>query len=333
MARQQGRPVGITGIGMYVPERVLTNQDLERIVDTSDEWIVTRTGIRERRIAGPEESTFTMALAASRQALEMAGVRPEEIDLIVVGTVTPDMIFPSTAALLQEALGASRAAAVDISAACPGFVYGITLAGQTIASGLYRTVLVVGAETLSRITDYQDRNTCVLFGDAAGAAVLQPVREGYGLLASILGSDGSGAEHLYLPGGGSRHPASHETVDKRMHYIRMNGKEVFKFAVRVMNESTVQVLEEAGHTVADLDLLVPHQANIRIIEAAVERLGIPWEKVVVNLDRYGNTSTATIPVALYEALQAGRIRDGDLLVLVSFGAGLVWGATALRWGR
>lgn len=333
MPRAQGRPVGITGLGMYVPQKVLTNHDLEQMVDTSDEWIVARTGIRERRIAAPDETTFTMSLASSRQALEMAGVEPDEVDLILVATVTPDMMFPSTAALLQHALGARRAAAADLSAACPGFVYGLALGAQTIASGLYRTVLVVGTETLSRITDYTDRNTCVLFGDASGAAVLQPVREGYGLLSVVLGSDGSGGEHLYLPGGGSRYPASHETVDKRMHYLKMNGKEVYKFAVRVMNESTVQVLEEAGYTVADLDLLLPHQANLRIIEGAVERLGIPWEKVVVNLDRYGNTSSAAIPVALYEALQAGRVRDGDLLVMVSFGAGLVWGATALRWGR
>ncbi|MCG0237933.1 MAG: ketoacyl-ACP synthase III [Firmicutes bacterium] len=327
------RPVGITGIGAYAPERVLSNADLERIVETSDEWIVTRTGIRERRIAGPEETTSTMAVQAARQALEMAGVRPEELDLIVVGTVTPDMVFPATACLVQDALGARRAAAMDISAACPGFLYGLGVASQMVATGLYEKALVIGADTLSRITDYQDRSTCVLFGDAAGAAVLEPVSEGRGILGLELGADGSGRDHLYLPGGGSKHPASHETVEQRLHYVKMNGKEVFKFAVRVMNESTLRVLAQAGLTPADVDLLVPHQANLRIIEAAVERLGIPWEKVVVNLDRYGNTSAAAIPLALTEAWRAGRIRDGDLLLLVSFGAGLVWGAVALRWGR
>lgn len=318
---------------MYVPPNVLTNADLERRVDTSDEWIVTRTGIRERRIAGPEETTSTMAIAAARRALAMAGVQPEELDLIMVGTVTPDMIFPSAACLVQDALGATRAAAVDISAACPGFIYALGLASQTVASGMYNKVLVIGAETLSRITDPEDRNTVVLFGDAAGAAVLEPVSPGRGILSVQLGSEGSGAPHLYLAAGGSKYPATHRTVEERMHYIRMNGKEVFKFAVRTMNEATQAVLQQAGYTIADVDLLVPHQANIRIIEAAVDRLGIPWDKVVVNLDRYGNTSTATIPVAMCEALAAGRIKDGDLLVLVSFGAGLVWGACALRWGR
>ncbi len=327
------RPVGITGIGMYAPANVLTNAELQRRVDTSNEWIVARTGIRERRIAGPEETTSTMALAAARQALEMAGVQPEELDLIMVGTVTPDMIFPSTASMLQDALGAKKAAAVDIAAACPGFVYALGLASQTIASGMYHKVLVIGAETLSRVVDPEDRNTAVLFGDAAGAAVLEPVSEGRGILALQLGSEGSGGQHLYLPGAGSKYPASHETVDQRLHYIKMNGKEVFKFAVRTMNESTQVVLKEAGYTIDDVDLLVPHQANIRIIEAAVDRLGIPWDKVVVNLERYGNTSTATIPVAMCEALAAGRIKDGDLLVMVTFGAGLVWGACALRWGR
>lgn len=327
------RPVGITGIGMAVPEKVLTNADLEKIVNTTDDWIVTRTGIRERRIVGPGETTSTLALSAARKAMAMAGVNPDDIDLIMVGTVTPDMIFPSTACLIQEALGCRRAAALDISAACPGFIYGLGLASQPVATGMYNTVLVIGAETLSRITDYKDRNTCVLFGDAAGAAILQPVSEGRGLLASVLGSEGAGADHLYLAGGGSKHPASHETVDAGLHYLRMNGKEVFKFAVRVMNESTLRVLEKAGLSLDDLSLLIPHQANIRIIESAVDRLGLPWDRVMVNLDRYGNTSTATIPVAMCEALEQGRIRDGDLLVLVSFGAGLVWGATALRWGR
>lgn len=326
------RPVGIAGIGSAVPDKVLTNAELTQIVDTSDEWIVSRTGIRERRIAAPGETTSTFAQRAAERAMAAAGVRPEEIDLIVVGTVTPDMIFPSTACLIQERMGCKRAAAIDVSAACPGFVYSLGIASQTIATGMYDTVLVVGAETLSRITDYTDRNTCVLFGDAAGAAVLRPAREGRGLLATVLGSEGSGAPHLQLPGGGSLHPATHETIDQRLHYLRMNGQEVFKFAVRVMNESTQQVVEKVGLKVADIDVLVPHQANMRIIEAATKRLGIPPEKVLVNLDRYGNTSTATIPLAIDEAVRAGRVKDGDLLVMVSFGAGLVWGAAALRWG-
>ncbi len=326
------RPVGIAGIGSAVPDKVLTNAELTQIVDTSDEWIVSRTGIRERRIAAPGETTSTFAQRAAERAMAAAGVKPEEIDLIVVGTVTPDMIFPSTACLIQERMGCKRAAAIDVSAACPGFVYSLGIASQTIATGMYDTVLVVGAETLSRITDYTDRNTCVLFGDAAGAAVLRPAREGRGLLATVLGSEGSGAPHLQLPGGGSLHPATHETIDQRLHYLRMNGQEVFKFAVRVMNESTQQVVEKAGLKVADIDVLVPHQANMRIIEAATKRLGIPPEKVLVNLDRYGNTSTATIPLAIDEAVRAGRVKDGDLLVMVSFGAGLVWGAAALRWG-
>ncbi len=326
------RPVGIAGIGSAVPDKVLTNAELTQIVDTSDEWIVSRTGIRERRIAAPGETTSTFAQRAAERAMAAAGVKPEEIDLIVVGTVTPDMIFPSTACLIQERMGCKRAAAIDVSAACPGFVYSLGIASQTIATGMYDTVLVVGAETLSRITDYTDRNTCVLFGDAAGAAVLRPAREGRGLLATVLGSEGSGAPHLQLPGGGSLHPATHETIDQRLHYLRMNGQEVFKFAVRVMNESTQQVVEKVGLKVADIDVLVPHQANMRIIEAATKRLGIPPEKVLVNLDRYGNTSTATIPLAIDEAVRAGRVKDGDLLVMVSFGAGLVWGAAALRWG-
>jgi 3-oxoacyl-[acyl-carrier-protein] synthase-3 len=327
------RPVGITGIGMAVPERVLTNADLERMVETSDEWIRTRTGIRERRIAAPHEATSDYAVRAGRAALAMAGVDPGEVDLIIVGTVTPDMPFPATACLVQDALGCHRAAAFDLSAACPGWIYGLVMAQQAIATGLYQCALVIGAETLSKVVDWEDRATCVLFGDGAGAAVLQPVSAGRGILASLLGSEGAGAVHLCLPGGGSRHPASSETVAQRLHYVRMNGQEVYKFAVRVMNEATEQVLQKAGLTLDDLDLLVPHQANIRIIEGAIKRLGIDPERVVVNLDRYGNTSSASIPIALCEALAEGRLREGDTVVMVSFGAGLVWGAVALRWGR
>ncbi|HYF95622.1 MAG TPA: beta-ketoacyl-ACP synthase III [Symbiobacteriaceae bacterium] len=327
------RSVGITGVGMAVPERILTNADLEKMVDTNDEWIVSRTGIRERRISEPGEASSDYAVKAARKAMEMAGVTPDDIDLIIVGTVTPDMVFPSTACIVQDALGCTKAAAFDMSAACPGWLYGAVMAQQTIASGMYNCALVIGVELLSKLVDWEDRNTCVLFGDAAGAAVLQPVSDGRGILASVLGSEGAGGCHLQIPAGGSRNPASAETVAKRLHYIQMNGPEVFKFAVRVMNEATVQVMEKAGMAREDLDLLIPHQANIRIIEGAMKRLKLGPEKVVINLDRYGNTSSASIPVALTEALAEGRIKDGDEIVLVSFGAGLVWAAVALRWGK
>lgn len=327
------RSVGITGIGMAVPEKVLTNADLEKMVDTSDEWIRTRTGIRERRISEPHEASSDYAVKAARKAMEMAGVTPDMVDLIICATVTPDMPFPSTACIVQDALGCKKAAAFDMSAACPGWIYGTVMAQQTIASGMYNCALVIGVELLSKLVDWEDRNTCVLFGDAAGAAILQPVSEGKGILASVLGAEGAGGVHLSLPAGGSRHPASHETVTNKLHHIKMNGQEVYKFAVRVMNEATVQVLEKAGLSRAELDLLVPHQANIRIIEGAMKRLELGPDKVLVNLDRYGNTSSASIPVALCEALADGRIKDGDNLVLVSFGAGLVWGSIAMRWGK
>jgi len=327
------RPVGITGVGMAVPERVVTNQELEQVVETSDEWIRSRTGIRERRIAGADEASSDYAIKAAKAAMEMAGVTPDQVDLIICATVTPDMPFPSTACIVQDAIGAKRAAAFDLSAACPGWLYGVVMAQQTIATGLNQCVLVIGVEMLSKVVDWSDRNTCVLFGDAAGAAVLQPVSEGKGILSSVLGSEGAGGQHLLLPAGGSRRPASAETVAQKEHFVRMNGQEVFKFAVRVMNEATVEVLQKAGLTVKELDLLVPHQANQRIIDGAIKRLEIDPEKVVVNLDRYGNTSSASIPVALCEALEAGRLKDGDLIACVSFGAGLVWGAAALRWGR
>lgn len=327
------RPVGITGVGMAVPEKVVTNVDLEQIVDTTDEWIRSRTGIRQRHICEPHEASSDYAVKAARRAMEMAGVTPDQVDLIVVGTVTPDMPFPSTACLVQEALGCNRAAAFDLSAACPGWLYGVVMAQQTIATGLYNCALVIGVEMLSKVVDWTDRNTCVLFGDAAGAAILQPVSEGRGILGSVLGAEGAGGVHLKLPAGGSRNPASAQTVADKLHYVHMNGQEVYKFAVRVMNEATTQVMEKAGLSRDDLDLLVPHQANIRIIEGAMKRLELGPEKVVVNLDRYGNTSSASIPVALCEALAEGRIKDGDNLVLVSFGAGLVWASVALRWGK
>ncbi|MEX1386297.1 beta-ketoacyl-ACP synthase III [Hydrogenibacillus schlegelii] len=321
---------GILGTGSYVPEKVLTNLDLEKMVDTSDEWIRVRTGIRERRIAAPEQATSDLAYPAALRALEAAGVAPEELDLIIVATITPDTAFPSTANLLQDRLGARRAAAFDLAAACSGFIYAVATAAQFIESGAYRFVLVVGAETLSRIVDWEDRSTAVLFGDGAGAVVMGPVVSG-GLQAFTLGSDGSGGCLLELPAGGSRRPASHETVDQRLHFLKMNGREVFKFAVRIMDEASEAVLVKAGLRKEALDFLVPHQANLRIIESARERLGLPPEKVIVNLDRYGNMSTASIPVALDEAVRSGRIRPGDKVLMVGFGAGLTWGAAIVEW--
>lgn len=323
--------VGILSTGSCVPERVLTNADLEKMVDTSDEWIVTRTGIRERRICSADEASSDLAYRAAVTALEKANITADQLDLIVVATITPDMMFPSTACILQERLGAKKAAAMDVSAACTGFLYGIATGSQFIATGLYRYVLVIGVETLSKITDYKDRNTCVLFGDGAGAALLSPVPDGFGFQAFELGADGSGGSLLQLPAGGSRIPASHESIENRLHYISMTGREVFKFAVRVMNNATEAVLQKAGVTKEEIDLLVPHQANLRIIDAAINRFGLSPEKVVVNLDRYGNMSSASIPVALDEALAAGRINEGDNVVLVGFGGGLTWGASLLKW--
>ncbi len=321
----------ITGIGRYVPARVLTNRDLEAMVDTTDEWIVTRTGIRERRIAAPEEATSDLALEASREALEAAGVEPERVDLIIVGTATPDMLFPATACILQDRLGARRAGAFDLSAACSSWVYAAAVAHGYIASGLAETVLVVGSETLSKITNWKDRNTCVLFGDSAGAVVMQPCPPGEGFLSFYLGADGSGGSLIQLPAGGSRIPASFDSVERNLHYLQMNGREVFKFAVRCIPRAIEEAVRRAGVGLDDVRWFIPHQANIRIIDAAAERLGQPREKFFVNVDRYGNTSSASVPVALYEAVQEGRIRPGDLAVLVAFGGGLTWASCALRW--
>lgn len=325
------KPVGIIGTGSCLPEKVLTNKDLETMVDTTDEWIVSRTGIRQRRIVTEDQASSDLALEAGRKALESAGLSADQLDLIVVATVTPDMMFPATACLLQDRLEAKKAAAFDLSAACSGFLYGIATASQFIANGMYRHALVVGVDCLSKITNWEDRNTCVLFGDGAGAVVLGPVEEGSGFLSFELGSDGSGGELLKLPAGGSRMPASRETVDGRLHTIYMAGREVFKFAVRVMGNAAEEALSKAGMTKEDIDFLVPHQANIRIIDTAVKRFGLSEEKVIVNLDRFGNMSSASIPVALDEAVQQGRIHKGDTLVLVGFGGGLTWGAAVLKW--
>ncbi|MGG1661470.1 beta-ketoacyl-ACP synthase III [Brevibacillus sp. NRS-1366] len=325
------RSVGILATGSYTPERVLSNFDLEKMVDTSDEWIVSRTGIRERRISSTEQASSDLAFEAAKKALENAKISAEQLDMIIVATVTPDMMFPSTACILQEKLGAKRASALDVSAACTGFLYGITTATQFIAGGMYKYVLVVGVETLSKITNYEDRNTCVLFGDGAGAAVIGEVKEGFGFQSFELGADGTGGPLLCQPAGGSRIPASSESVEKNLHTLFMAGGEVFKFAVRVMNSATEAVLSKAGIAKEEIDLLVPHQANKRIIDAAVQRFGLSEEKVAINLDRYGNMSSASIPVALDEAVQAGRVKEGDHIVLVGFGGGLTWGASLLKW--
>lgn len=327
------KPVGIVGTGSYTPERVLTNHDLEKMVETSDEWITTRTGIKERRIADEATATSDLAYEAARRALAAAGCTAEDVDLIIVATITPDMLFPATSCLVQARLGASRAAAFDLSAGCSGFVYAVTTGAGFIASGQYETVLVIGADTLSKITNWKDRSTCVLFGDGAGAVVLRPVPEGYGILSAVLGADGTGGEKLTLPAGGSRRPFRFERAetDEGSQYIHMCGADVFKFAVRVMPQAAEEVLAKAGLTPDDVQLLVPHQANTRIIDAAAERLGLERDRVMVNVDRYGNTSAASVALALDEAVRSGRISRGGVTVLVGFGAGLTWGAAALRW--
>ncbi|QHT60614.1 ketoacyl-ACP synthase III [Paenibacillus lycopersici] len=324
-------PVGIIGTGKYVPERILTNKDLERMVETNDEWIVTRTGMRERRIAAPEQATSDLAYHAAVKALAAAELTAEELDLIIVATITPDMFFPSTACLLQDKLGARKAAAFDLSAACSGFIYGLATASNMIATGMYKHVLVVGAECLSRITDYTDRNTCILFGDGAGAVVLGTVPEGRGFRSFELGADGGGGELLRVCGGGSRMPSSAESVEGKQHFIYMAGNEVYKFAVRIMGNAAEEALRKAGVDKKDIDLLVPHQANIRIIQSALNRLDLPEEKCMINLHKYGNVSAASIPIALAEAVEQNRVHEGDRIVLVGFGGGLTWGASVLVW--
>ncbi|URJ33640.1 ketoacyl-ACP synthase III [Paenibacillus polymyxa] len=325
------RPVGVIGTGKYVPEKILTNKDLEEIVETSDEWIVSRTGIQERHIAAPEQATSDLAYEAAVKALESAGMTAQDLDLIIVATVTPDMAFPSTACILQDKLGAKGAAAFDLSAACSGFVYGLATATSFIKTGIYNNALIIGADCLSRITDYTDRNTCVLFGDGAGAVVIGEVPEGRGFQSFDLGAEGAGGTLLKLEAGGSRLPASADTLENKQHYIYMNGREVFKFAVRVMGTATVDVLEKAGLSKDDIDLFVPHQANIRIIQSAMQRLDLPEEKVVINVNKYANTSAASIPLALVEAAEEGRMKECDRILMVGFGGGLTWGASVLIW--
>ncbi|HET8679616.1 MAG TPA: beta-ketoacyl-ACP synthase III [bacterium] len=321
----------IAGMGLSIPPRVMSNHELEALVDTSDEWIQTRTGIRERRVAAATVATSDLAVDAAQDALRRAGVSARDVDLIVVGTATPDMLFPATACLVQERLGATRAGAFDASAACSSWAYAVAVGHAAIAAGRADTVLVIGAETLSRIVDWTDRATCVLFGDAAAAVVLRPCAPDEGFLSFHLGSDGAGGSLICLPAGGSRVPASAQSVAARGHFLKMNGREVYKFAVRVIPRAIETVVAQAGYTIDDVDCFIPHQANLRIIEAAAKRLGQPLGRFFVNVDRYGNTSSASVPVALYEAIEQGRIRAGDLIAFVAFGGGLTWGAAAMRW--
>jgi len=321
---------GLLGTGSALPSRILSNADLEQLVDTNDEWITSRTGMKERRIAEVGEATSDYATEAGRRALEAAGVDAKDVDLIICATVTPDMMFPATACIVQDKLGAVKAAAFDLSAACSGFLYGLSLANALVQAGQYRYVLVIAGDLLSRITDYTDRGTCVLFGDGAGAALVGPVDEQRGFLAFDLGSDGSGAHTLSMPAGGSRIPATVESVQGRLHYLHMEGQATFKFAVKAMAAATEKVLEQAGLTREEIDYMVPHQANIRIIESARKRFGLDEEKMVVTIHKYGNTSASSIPIALDEAVRDGRIKPGHLVVLVGFGGGLTWGATAIR---
>ncbi len=321
----------IAGVGHYAPEKVMTNADLEKMVDTSDEWIRTRTGIRERRIAAANETTSSMGLAAARMALERAGTAPADVEAIYVATCTPDMIFPSTACLIQAALGASRAYGFDISSACAGFMMALDAAAGAIESGRVKTALVIGAEKLSVVTDWTSRNTCVLFGDGAGAVVLK-ASDRPGIRSSLLGVDGNQADFLSIPAGGCKMPASEETIRNHLHAIHMAGRETFKIAVNTMMEAAQEAISRAGLTVEDIDLMVPHQANMRIVEAVAKRLGEGvMEKVFLNLDRYGNTSAASIPLALSEAFAAGKVKSGDKILMVAFGGGLSWGGSVVEW--
>ena len=322
----------IAGTGSQVPERVLTNADLEKLVDTSDQWITERTGMKERHISAPGEAASDIAVKACEKALAEAKVKPEELDLIVVGTVTGDMPFPSTACVLQHRLGAAHTVAFDVSAGCTGFIYSLSVARQFVITGACRTALVVGVEMLTKITDWTDRSTCVLFGDGAGAAVLKASPEpNTGILATYLAANGAGGVHLYMPAGGSRHPATVETVQQRMHTCKMNGNAIFKVAVRSMADAVRHLLRQTGLALDDVKLLIPHQANLRIIEATAKLLKFPSERVFVNIQKYGNTSTATTIIALDEARKAGQIQSGDVVLLVSFGAGLTWGGVAVRF--
>ena len=322
---------GILGMGHSYPEGILTNADLERIVETSDEWITTRTGIKQRHKAAPDEYTSQFGTKAAKMALDRAGLKPEDIDIIICATTTPDQIMPSTGVLIQAQLGAVNAAGMDVFAACSGFLYGITMVESMIRTGAIRYALVIGAEVLTKYVDYTDRSTCVIFGDGAGAAVLGPVPEGKGILATKIKSDGRYEEQLFCPGGGTKMGTSHETIDNRMHFFKMKGNELFKVAVRSMAEISGEMLERCGLTVDDVDLVIPHQANQRITDAVAERLGAPAEKVYSNIAYHGNTSSASIPIALDECLESGRIKEGSTVLLTSFGGGVTWGGTVIKF--
>ncbi|MCX6064686.1 MAG: ketoacyl-ACP synthase III [Chloroflexi bacterium] len=321
----------ITGWGMSVPQKVMTNDDLSKIIDTNDEWIRDRTGIRQRHIASGTETTSSLGTDAAFKALKVAGLIPDDLDLIICSTSTPEYIFPATACLIQDRLGANKAGAFDLSAACSGFIYAMNMGAQSIRSGSVKTVLVIGTETLSRFVNWQDRSTCILFGDGAGAFILQASEKPGGIQGAVMHSDGSGGDYLSIPAGGSAHPASEITIHTGMHFIHMDGKEVYRFATRVMAHATTEVAEKSGWKVEDLSLIIPHQANSRIIDAAARALKLPLEKFMVNVDRYGNTSTASIPIATVEAIQNKRLKPGDKVVFVGFGAGLTWGALAAEW--
>jgi len=321
----------ITGIAGYVPPKVLTNADLEKMVETNDEWIRTRTGIRERHVTENGVASSDLATAAAKELLAQTGTDPSDIELIVLASVTPDMFFPATACLVQHRIGAKRAWGFDLSAACSGFAYALTVGAQFVASGVHRKVMVIGSDAMSKILDYKDRATCVLFGDGAGAALLEPARDGEGILDFLNDIDGSGGNYLYMPGGGSLHPSSHETVNKNMHVVHQEGSQVFKYAVRRMAELGTCLLERNGFTAKDLALVVPHQANLRIIRAMQERLGLDDSKVMVNIDRYGNTTAGTIPLGLRDAVAEGRLKKGDLVLLAAVGAGYTTGGVLLRW--
>jgi 3-oxoacyl-[acyl-carrier-protein] synthase III len=325
------RTVSIIGTGSYVPEKILTNDDLSRIVDTSDEWITTRTGIKERRIAAKDEQTSDMATKAALNAIEQAKISPKDINLILVATATPDMLFPATACFVQKKIGATNAACLDVSAACAGFLFGLEIGQQFITSHTYDTVLVIGADKLTSITNWTDRNTCVLFGDGAGAAILAHRGGSHGVISTHIGSDGRFSDILFMPGGGSRCPITRDNVDLNLATIHMTGKEVYKQAVTAMISAAQKALEDAGLSIEDIACVIPHQANLRIIEAIADRLGIPLEKFMVNLDRYGNTSAAAVAIALDEANRSGRIKPGDYILMVVFGGGLTWAGTVLEW--
>jgi 3-oxoacyl-[acyl-carrier-protein] synthase-3 len=321
----------IISTGSYLPQKVLTNYDLEKMVDTSDEWITERTGIKERRIADDSQAASDLAYEASKIALERAGLKADDIDLIIVATVTGDMPFPSTACILQDKLGAVKAVGFDINATCSGFLYSLYIADSLIKSRMHKRVLVVGAEVLSRITDWEDRNTCVIFGDGAGAVIIEQTEEDRGILSTHINSDGRMWELLHVPGGGSRYPASIDSIKNKLHYIKMKGNETFKVAVRTLEDLVVKILDENKLDSSMLSLLIPHQANLRIIQATADRIGIPMDKVIVNIERYGNTSAASIPIALDEAVRTGRIKDGDYILLEAFGGGFTWASALIRW--